>query len=843
MVGQRRRRRCGPFEVENGNLKRPYSPVSSSFRRILPLLEVSVGTIAAERPNTLRRCAALAELTTLRLGGPAARLRRGRRRGARSSPPCARPTPPASRCSCSPAAPTSSSPTRASRARSCGSPSRGVRARAARLRGRRRRAVGPARRALRRGRAWPASSASPGSPARSARRRSRTSAPTARRSRRRSSPCARTTARSRPCSRSAPDGVRLLLPLERLQAHAGPLGRARGRVRARAPAGLRSRSATPSWRARSGSPRASARRWPTCATAVLALRRGKGMVIDPADPDSVSAGSFFTNPVLGAAAFAELEERAREWLGDDVRVPRFPQPDGSVKTLRGVADRARRLRARARRPGDGRDLRQAHARADQPRRGHDRAARRAGARDRRGRRRTRSASSSSPSRCSSGTTGAGTLSRAGSGPRTRRARPAAPRRARRRASPRRLRGSTRTVAGARVAHHVGGGQLAAALDRARAGASSAARRPSPRRPGTRARAAPPPRPRRRPGAAPAPARPASVVALPSPDAPQAEIPLLSTSSGRTPANCGHHSTASASLPTSSEPTCRGEPVRDRRVDRDLGEVAQHARVVARAVLARRAPPSSRRRSAARAGRPRRSGPSPASPTRASRSRRGRAARPRRPSSAAARGGAARSSRPRGRPGASTCTAATIARCSASAPAPNGTVGEVEEVSTRSRPASASRSGAWPPPQPSMWNAWIVRPPNAASVSSTDSASLRPSVWIASWTSWRSARSSAQRICSGPAPTSSWIFSPPPPARSASSTRLGPRGRRAHEQRGVDGVRLERGPGRGEPLGRVRAEVPDRAVVLDHERRQAAGERGVGDLRREPVHVRVDAARA
>jgi UDP-N-acetylmuramate dehydrogenase len=66
--------------------------------------------------------------------------------------------------------------------------------------------------------------------------------------------------------------------------------------------------------------------------AVLALRRRKGMVIDPADPDSVSAGSFFTNPVLGAAEFAELEERAREWLGDEVRVPRFPQPDGSVKT-------------------------------------------------------------------------------------------------------------------------------------------------------------------------------------------------------------------------------------------------------------------------------------------------------------------------------------------------------------------------------------------------------------------------------------------------------------------------------------------------------------------------------
>src|SRR5205085_4978048 len=32
--------------------------------------------------------------------------------------------------------------------------------------------------------------------------------------------------------------------------------------------------------------------------AVLELRRGKGMVIDPDDPDSVSVGSFFTNPIL-----------------------------------------------------------------------------------------------------------------------------------------------------------------------------------------------------------------------------------------------------------------------------------------------------------------------------------------------------------------------------------------------------------------------------------------------------------------------------------------------------------------------------------------------------------------
>jgi UDP-N-acetylmuramate dehydrogenase len=51
--------------------------------------------------------------------------------------------------------------------------------------------------------------------------------------------------------------------------------------------------------------------------AVLALRRRKGMVIDPADPDSVSAGSFFTNPILDAAP-----EGAPTW----------PEPDGRVKT-------------------------------------------------------------------------------------------------------------------------------------------------------------------------------------------------------------------------------------------------------------------------------------------------------------------------------------------------------------------------------------------------------------------------------------------------------------------------------------------------------------------------------
>ena len=51
--------------------------------------------------------------------------------------------------------------------------------------------------------------------------------------------------------------------------------------------------------------------------AVLALRRGKGMVLDPADHDTWSAGSFFTNPVVPAE---QLPEAAPSWpAGDRVK--------------------------------------------------------------------------------------------------------------------------------------------------------------------------------------------------------------------------------------------------------------------------------------------------------------------------------------------------------------------------------------------------------------------------------------------------------------------------------------------------------------------------------------------
>jgi UDP-N-acetylmuramate dehydrogenase len=56
--------------------------------------------------------------------------------------------------------------------------------------------------------------------------------------------------------------------------------------------------------------------------AVLALRARKGMVLDAADHDTWSAGSFFTNPVLAADAAARLPDGA----------PRWPVGGGRVKT-------------------------------------------------------------------------------------------------------------------------------------------------------------------------------------------------------------------------------------------------------------------------------------------------------------------------------------------------------------------------------------------------------------------------------------------------------------------------------------------------------------------------------
>jgi UDP-N-acetylmuramate dehydrogenase len=60
---------------------------------------------------------------------------------------------------------------------------------------------------------------------------------------------------------------------------------------------------------------------------VLRLRAAKGMVLDPADPDSRSVGSFFTNPVLDGAAFAALQARWRS-AGNASAIPSFAAGEG-----------------------------------------------------------------------------------------------------------------------------------------------------------------------------------------------------------------------------------------------------------------------------------------------------------------------------------------------------------------------------------------------------------------------------------------------------------------------------------------------------------------------------------
>ncbi|UGY93087.1 UDP-N-acetylmuramate dehydrogenase [Streptomyces gobiensis] len=65
---------------------------------------------------------------------------------------------------------------------------------------------------------------------------------------------------------------------------------------------------------------------------VLKLRSGKGMVLDPEDHDTWSAGSFFTNPILTAAQHTAFLARVAERLGPDAAPPAFAAGEGLVKT-------------------------------------------------------------------------------------------------------------------------------------------------------------------------------------------------------------------------------------------------------------------------------------------------------------------------------------------------------------------------------------------------------------------------------------------------------------------------------------------------------------------------------
>lgn len=77
--------------------------------------------------------------------------------------------------------------------------------------------------------------------------------------------------------------------------------------------------------------------------AVLALRRAKGMVLDAEDPDTRSAGSFFTNPVVGADVASRLPAEC----------PRYPSAFGVKVSAAWLIEQAGVGRGWELRPGSG----------------------------------------------------------------------------------------------------------------------------------------------------------------------------------------------------------------------------------------------------------------------------------------------------------------------------------------------------------------------------------------------------------------------------------------------------------------------------------------------------------
>ncbi|WP_216210780.1 UDP-N-acetylmuramate dehydrogenase [Amycolatopsis aidingensis] len=74
--------------------------------------------------------------------------------------------------------------------------------------------------------------------------------------------------------------------------------------------------------------------------AVLTLRRGKGMVLEAADHDTWSAGSFFTNPILAESELPAVLARIAEVAGADAAVPRYPAPEGVKLSAAWLIERA-----------------------------------------------------------------------------------------------------------------------------------------------------------------------------------------------------------------------------------------------------------------------------------------------------------------------------------------------------------------------------------------------------------------------------------------------------------------------------------------------------------------------
>jgi UDP-N-acetylmuramate dehydrogenase len=82
--------------------------------------------------------------------------------------------------------------------------------------------------------------------------------------------------------------------------------------------------------------------------AVLSLRTGKGMVLDAADHDTWSVGSFFTNPIVSTGEFDRVKRSV------DGPVPNYPAPDGVKLAAGWLVERAGYGKGY---PGDGAPVR------------------------------------------------------------------------------------------------------------------------------------------------------------------------------------------------------------------------------------------------------------------------------------------------------------------------------------------------------------------------------------------------------------------------------------------------------------------------------------------------------
>lgn len=66
--------------------------------------------------------------------------------------------------------------------------------------------------------------------------------------------------------------------------------------------------------------------------AVLEQRRRRGMVLEAEDHDTWSCGSFFTNPIISSGAYDELARLAADRFGVDAPPPHWPTDGTGVKT-------------------------------------------------------------------------------------------------------------------------------------------------------------------------------------------------------------------------------------------------------------------------------------------------------------------------------------------------------------------------------------------------------------------------------------------------------------------------------------------------------------------------------